>query len=139
MIHSKYFINTRKLGAGILDIRYAKNRHQIPIKQQHLSKDVHSIVNQLMGGQIDDNTYRKLPPIEKHLVRQLLPYFGKQKYDLNDDKSFHNRFEILKNEILSGNNNATMKRELKAYLLHGLNTGLINRSTFNTVLLELDL
>jgi hypothetical protein len=123
-----------------LDIRYTKNRHQIPIKQQQLTPSMKKmVINLYTNKQIDHKLYQELSAIEQHLLRSLLPYFGLDKDDVDDIDSFHDRFEVIKGQILAGNDNKALKRECKAYLLHALNIGFINRSTFNNILQELDL
>jgi len=139
MIHHKYFIDMKKLGGSVLDIRYTKNRHMIPIKQQVLSGPMKGMVEKLVGGEIDRNNYGKLTNIDKHLYRSLLKYFDQDPNDINDEDAFHDRFEVIKGEIASGNDNASLKKEAKAYLVHAMQIGMINRNTFNTLIVELDL
>lgn len=140
IINKKYFINVKKLKNRILDIRYLNNRHQIKIKQQALSEKMKNILLHLFENKaIDNKTYQELSSLEKHLYRQLLPYFGKERDDVDDIEAFHDRFEVIKGEIMSGNDNLALKKECKAYLTYALNIGLINRSTYYTLITELDL
>jgi hypothetical protein len=139
MIHTKYFINTTKLKNNVLCIKYAKNRHIIPIKEQIISNPVKKIIIQMMNGNLDKQAFLNLTKIEKHLVRSLLPYFQYDRSEMEDDDGFFERFEILKGQILAGNDNANLKREMKQYLLHALQTNRISRANFNSLLLELSL
>ncbi len=55
------------------------------------------------------------------------------------DTAYQNHYEILVGEINSGNNNPTIKRELKEYILRAISEGLIPRAQGLTKLFELSL
>ena len=136
LIHSKYYINLKKLGGSILDIRYLKTRHLTPIKQQFLSPEMKNMVHHLIGGKVDKAGYEKLTNLDKHLYRSLLPYFGQEKDTVDDVDAFYERFNVIRGELASGNNNELLKREFRQYLQHALHIGLIKRQTYNQLLLE---
>jgi hypothetical protein len=112
LINKKFFINTKKLSLGILDIRYLKNRHQIPIKQQHISSQMKEILQTLLTGVVDKKEYEKLTMIDKHLYRSLLPYFGKLREEIDDEQGFYDRFEVICGQLKSGNDNLNLKLEI---------------------------
>jgi len=139
LIHPKYYINTKKLGGSILDIRYLKTRHLTPIKQQFLSPEMKNMVHHLIGGKVDKAGYENLTHIDKHLYRSLLPYFGKDKDAVDDLDAFYERFNVIRGELASGNDSHALKRECLAYLNHAMNIGLIKRQTYNQMRLDLNL
>jgi len=55
----------KRLKDNILDIRYSKNRHMIPIKSQYISSPVKQCVMYALQGNIDPKIYHKLTPSEK--------------------------------------------------------------------------
>ena len=134
----KYFINMKKLKDNILDIRYSKNRHLIPIKSQYVSGVMKSCIMSLLSGKVDKALYHKLTSTEKNLLRSLLPYFENET-DFEDNDAFNKRFEVIRGEILAGNNSVSLKQEARAYLLHALNTSKISRHFYINCLHELGL
>ena len=135
----KYFINKKKLKDNILDIRYSKNRHLIPIKTQYISGNVkHFIETLLSKGKLDKGLYHKLSNVEKNLVRSVQPYFGSDT-DFEDGDAFNTRFDVIRGELLAGNNSNALKQEARQYLLHALNTSRISRHFYINCLQELGL
>ncbi len=128
----------KKLKDNILDIRYSKNRHLIPIKSQYVSGVMKSCIMSLLSGKVDKALYHKLTSTEKNLLRSLLPYFENET-DFEDNDAFNKRFEVIRGEILAGNNSVSLKQEARAYLLHALNTSKISRHFYINCLQELGL
>lgn len=140
LVGGKYFINRKKLSANVLEIRYTKNRHLIPIKSQIVGKSLRSIIEEIIdNNNLDKQKYEKLTKIEQNLLRSLLPYLGRDIDDVDDDEAFYDRFDVIRGELLAGNDNKMLKREAKQYLMHALNTGKISRTHFNQMLIDLDL
>lgn len=140
LVGGKYFINRKKLSANVLEIRYTKNRHLIPIKSQIVGKSLRTIIEEIIdSNNLDKQKYEKLTKIEQNLLRSLLPYLGRDIDDVDDDEAFYDRFDVIRGELLSGNDNKMLKREAKQYLMHALNTGKISRTHFNQMLIDLDL
>ncbi len=111
----------------------------IPIKSQYISSPVKQCVICALQGNIDPKIYHKLTPSEKNLVRSVLPYFNVDFDDFDNEDSFNKRFEVIRGEILAGNNSNMLKKEAKQYLLHALNTSKISRHMYINLLQELDL
>ena len=140
LVNNKYFINRKKLNANVLEIRYTKNRHLIPIKSQIVGKKLRLIIETIIdNNHLDKKQYEQLTKMEQNLLRSLLPYLGRDIDDVDDDEAFYDRFDVIRGELLSGNDNRALKREAKQYLMHALNTGKISRTHFNQMLIDLDL
>jgi hypothetical protein len=138
-LNDKYFIDRNKLGNGILEIRYNKNRHLTPIKSQYLSSHLKALITFATDHKtIDKSIYNRLTEQEKNLFRTLIPYLDiKDGGSIND--GFHKEFEIIRGEILAGNDSKLLKRKAKTYLLHALQTGLISRHNYTSLVFELDI
>jgi hypothetical protein len=140
LVNNKYFINRKKLNANVLEIRYTKNRHLIPIKSQIVGKNLRTLIENIIdSNELDKQQYEKLTKMEQNLLRSLLPYLGRDIDEVDDDEAFYDRFDVIRGELLSGNDNKALKREAKQYLMHALNTGKISRTHFNQMLIDLDL
>ena len=140
LVNNKYFINRKKLNANVLEIRYTKNRHLIPIKSQIVGKKLRLLIETIIDeNQLDKQKYETLTKMEQNLLRSLLPYLGRDIDEVDDDEAFYDRFDVIRGELLSGNDNKALKREAKQYLMHALNTGKISRTHFNQMLIDLDL
>ena len=72
VIGSRYYIDSRKVGRGILEVRYLKNRHLTNLKTQSISDDMKPIVSDIIDGKgINKELYKKLDAKEKNLVGHL--------------------------------------------------------------------
>jgi len=135
--NKKYFINMKKLNNNVLEIRYSSNRHLIPIKSQYISSNVKAcIMDAMKKHTIDPQIFQKLTSVEKNLIRSLLKYFDIDD-ELDNDEAFNKRFEVIRGEILAGNNNIALKKEAKEYLLHAMNTSKISRQNYINAIQEL--
>jgi hypothetical protein len=71
-IVGKYYVDRQKLGNGILDIRYARNKHLTNIKPQYLGEGLKTVIHKMIDEKtVDKNAYHQLNSQEKHLVRNL--------------------------------------------------------------------
>lgn len=138
-INEKYYVDMNKLQNNILEIRYVRTRHLIPIKSQYITTPVKTLIlKTLQEHKVDTKTYNSATESEKHLFRTLIPYLNlKDGGGLND--GFQKEFEIIRGEILAGNDSKLLKRKAKAYLLQGLQTGLLSRHNYVNMIFELDL
>lgn len=139
-INNKYYIDRSKLNKNILEIRYVKNRHLIPVKPQVISSKFKSILeSKLNNGNFNPKDTYELVPKEKHLIQVIAPYLNIDKNDIDESDEYHQRFEVIRGSILAGNNNESIKKEARKYLLHAYKMGQINRMSYLTMIEELDL
>jgi hypothetical protein len=138
VIGNKYYVDRQKLGNGILDIRYARNKHLTNIKPQYIGEGLKQVINKMIDEKkVDKNAYHKLNSQEKHLVRNLNDMFDVNEA-LDDDESFNEEFAILMGEIRAGNTNLDLKMKAKKYILYGMNIGKFPRNVGVNLLHELD-
>lgn len=139
-VNNKYYVDRSKLKRNVLEIRYVKNRHLIPVKPHVISAKFRNIVEKaLSGNQFNPKNTYDLTPKEKHLLITVAPYLNISRDDIDDDDEYHDRFEVIRGSILAGNNNESIKKEARKYLLYAYNTGQINRLTYTNMIEELDL
>jgi hypothetical protein len=137
-IVGRYYVDRRKLGKGILDIRYNKNKHLTNIKPQMVSPELKQVIDQLLDNKaLDKSAYHKLNPHEQNLVRNLNRMFDVNE-DIEDDDSFDERFNIVIGEIRAGNTSAALKQEAKQYILYAMRINKIPRNVGYDLLMEID-
>jgi hypothetical protein len=137
ILMGKYYLDRQKLGNGILDIRYARNKHLTKIKPQFVSENMKNVVNKIVDEKkVDKADYHKLNSQEQHLVRNL-----DQMFELggvfDDDDSFSERFNIVIGELRAGNTNMALKEEAKKYILHAMRINKIPRNVGYDLMHEL--
>jgi polyhydroxyalkanoate synthesis regulator phasin len=125
VIKNKYYVDSRVLGKGLLELRYTKNGHLTPFKSMTLDNDVHKVISDMIHkGAYNVNDYVKLPPVGKHMVAKFGGYIG---MPVEHDDTFQQDFNITRGELASGNNNAVLKDKMKKMLLYAVDIGQINR------------
>ena len=86
----------RKLGMGILSVRYVKSRVQLPnLKETLLTPNQKKLVQQILDGNFDKSLYAKLDKHEQLLIRKVLHHFNSN-IDVGDDDTLYERWEVVK-------------------------------------------
>jgi hypothetical protein len=140
----KFIVNTNKLSSNILDVRTQKG-NQIPKYKQHeMSHHLAKTMKRIMGGRmIDEYDFNEMPLNDqtylwnlakdaKIMDRLQLPTPKRTK-----DGEEENRFEILKGQIMAGNDSKELVKEFKSMLLKFSNDGRIKKSEARELLLDL--
>jgi len=72
-LNKKFMLNKHKLKSNILQIRYIKNGHLVPIKAQYVSNALKSMITKRLNGDctVDKTLFNELSDTEKHLYRSL--------------------------------------------------------------------
>jgi hypothetical protein len=139
VVLGKYFIDRKKLGNGIFDLRYAKNKHLTNIKPQFVSENLKQVINQILDEKkVSKANYHKLNNHEQHLVRNLNNIFDLGE-DLEDDDSYDERFQIVLGELKAGNTSMALKQEAKRYILHAMSIGKLPRNVGMNLLMEFNI
>jgi hypothetical protein len=134
-----YMIDTDKLRKNILEIRYIKNRHLTNIKSQLITAGVKQILDEFIQHRtFNDREYNKLTNVDKHLIRTIFHTIKHQHLVTDKEDDFNRQFEILRDEWLAGNNSEIIKRQLRQYIHHAINTKLLSRAEGLTYLNELE-
>jgi hypothetical protein len=138
VVLGKYYVDRQKLGNGVLDIRYAKNKHLTQIKPQYLSVPMKHVVNRILDEKkIDMGEYHKLNSSEKNLVRNLNDMF-EVGTDFEDDDSFTEEFNIVMGSIRAGNTSDLLRQKAKKYILYAMGVGKLPRNVGIDLLHEIN-
>lgn len=138
---SKYVVDINKLrNTNFLDIRYRKNKHLVPIRPRIVSDTFKGIVlHKLETGEFHEEAYNTLSNQEHDYFNQIAKYLEIDPLDLTEDENLMKRWEIIKGELLAGNDNKELKKEAKKFLLHFFQTGTIKKKDMETTIMSLDL
>lgn len=132
----KYFVDRHRLGNNnMLTIRYTNNRHHIPIKQQYVSSQLRNLIEHALdnNGDVDRKLFHKLSDVEQNLFRALMKYIDVDEVGsgLDDNRSWVDKFDVLRGEIQSGNSSAIVKHQMREMLRHGLMIGRFSRRDYS--------
>jgi hypothetical protein len=140
----KYFIDSHRLNDNVVSIRRANgvNISGLPVK--FVSKDLGEVVRTILGGglpqyhqldKLDDEEKLYLHKLAKttHLLDRLsIPTPNRSE----DEKSI-NQFEIMKGEILNGNDSVDLVRRFKLLIVKLVNKELLPKGQAKEILMEL--
>ena len=138
----KYAINKFKLNDCILMLR-SKSNNSIPtIPPQKVSKSIVDILKQvIIGGVPSFETISSLDADDKELLHKIVKLshieLSVPTPDLTQREKDNHRFQLLRGELLCGNNSKELIKELKGLLLKFIANGSIPKSQANSVLFEL--
>ena len=117
-------INHKKLNDGILTIRRKSNVNIPDMPSKRISRKLQKIITHISGGGVPDfNDINNLDDSEKDYLHKLI-----SKSNLNDrlsvpapskdqeEKDYH-QFEVMKGEIMSGNDSKELIKKFKALIL----------------------
>jgi len=145
----KYQIDLKKLKGGKLQFRSKKGYFVKGLENKNLTTNMRNIIDKFISGQnIDYEDVNNLNDDEKNYLSQIA-----EKCDINDRlripspklteiQSDINKFNVLRGQLMAGNDNIEMVKEFKVLLLKLSNTGHIDKKEANevfTMLLQLEL
>lgn len=139
-----YLINRRKIGDGIISLKTGKGSHIQGYPNKRVSNKLSTIVRSIIGGGVP--TYEdlsQLDPEEKNYLHQIakksnildklsIPSPNKDE----TEKEIH-QFEVMKGEIISGNDNKDLIKKFKLLLLKLKMKGMIPKSQAEEILTDL--
>lgn len=140
----KFIIDTNKLASNILDVRTQRGNKMPKYKQHQMSGQLAKTMKRIMGGRmIDEYDFNEMPLEDqsylwdlardaKIMDRLQLPTPKRTKSGEEE-----NRFEILKGEIMAGNDSKELVKEFKTMLLKFSNDGRIKKNEAREILLDL--
>jgi hypothetical protein len=139
VINNKYYVDTRALGSGLLELRYVKNGHLTPFKSMTLQNDVHKVVSDIVHkGGFSNADYAKLTPMSKDMVNRFGGFIGLP-VNHDDMDKFQKEFNIVRGELSSGNNSQMLKDKMRKMLHYAVDVGKITRHQMNKMMLDLNL
>ena len=144
-LYGKYAIHMPQLEQhNLLNVKY-KSLGQIPkFKTTEVSdilKDF--IVDLLDHGKPNQRVYQQIPQQERKLFEEMSigsgiwSTLGLKRTTTSDDEEENKRFEILKGEYLSGNNNPKLITDLRRLVVKMISDGRIRKSQGMSFLMEL--
>ncbi len=140
----KFIVDTNKLASNILDVRTQRGNKIPKYKQHQMSGQLAKTMKRIMGGRmIDEYDFNEMPMEDqtylwdlakdaKIMDRLNLPTPKRTK-----DGEEENRFEILKGQIMAGNDSKELVKEFKTMLLKFSNDGRIKKAEAREILLDL--
>lgn len=140
----KYIINKPDLNKRILKLRGAKGGALVKFPTQAISSDLAEVLKQITNGDIPSNSILdSLDNEDKIILHNIIKdsQMNVKVPDVNYDKTEreYRRFLLLKGEVLSGNNNPDMIRELKRLIIKLSSVGRLPKAQANLSLQELTL
>ena len=140
----KHFINNNKLQDGIISLRHKSGAGLPNLPSRKVSPNLTGIIKTIVGGGMPSyNDVDKLTDEEKNYLHQIskksdltqmlaIPAPSKDKME----KDF-NQFEIMKGEIMAGNDSKDLIKKFKVLLLKLVNTGQLPKQQVQEIMTEL--
>jgi len=140
----RFHINTNKLGEDIINMRRPTGCNVYGFPVRRVSADLGSVLRTIVGGgQPEYRQLEKLSDEEKVYLSNLIkkaqigdrlsvPTPNKD----DDDKDVH-QYEVMKGEILSGNDNVDMVKKFKILIMKMMRKELLPKSQAKEILLDL--
>jgi hypothetical protein len=140
----KHFINNNKLQDGIISLRHKSGAGLPNFPSRKVSPNLSGIIKTIVGGGMPSyNDVDKLTDEEKNYLHQIskksdltqmlaIPAPSKDKME----KDF-NQFEIMKGEIMAGNDSKDLIKKFKVLLLKLVNTGQLPKQQVQEIMTEL--
>lgn len=142
----KYMIHIPSLDKGFLAIKYPSKIQIDYLPKTAISSCMIKIINDILDdNKFSENDYSELEDYEKELFDNLITFsrlnraegLNLNKHKKITDKTRDNdikRFNILKGEVVAGNNNPDIIRELKALLIKLHSNKIINKPDYNKIM-----
>jgi len=120
----KYLINNKKLNDGILAVKRPSGNNILEFPSQRISKNMQSVIKTMVGGGMPKyEQFECLSEPEKAYLHKLsskanildkfsIPAPSKSQYE----KDIHD-FEVMKGEIMSGNDNKDLIKKFKLHIM----------------------
>jgi hypothetical protein len=109
----RYYVDTKRLNNGVLCVRYRKN-HAVKMKPIEISQAVKECILDICNDRFSSRIYDTLSDEEKKIVYRFVKELNLPLDIKNESvENTFKEFEILKGEIVAGNDNPEVKRRLK--------------------------
>ena len=141
----KYVIHMKHLkGKGVANFKYPSLGSIPSIKPKPITEEYREfILDVLETGKPNERQLRRLSDDEReHFERVclgagLLEHFKMKRTGDDEDKERVDRFNILRGQVLAGNNNENVIKELRGLVVRFINEGRITRQEGTNMLMEL--
>ena len=139
----KYLLNRHKLDDNILMVRRPCGGGINAVPTEHISSPLTHIFKTLCGGGLPSyETIEGLPHSDKVKLHQVVKHTRFEKLSVphptkNDEQKEMDRFDILKGEIMAGNDNKTIVKEFKVMVMKFVQDGRLPRRQGQEILIDL--
>ena len=140
----RWFINQHKLNDDIIAVRRASGGNITGFPSERITKNLGMVVRKIVnGGSLSYDDIHNLDENEKRYLHKLtdatqindrLKVPAPSKTD--DDKDIH-QFEVMKGEIMSGNDSKELVKNFKILIMKLSNKGLLPKSQAKDLLIDL--
>lgn len=139
----KWIIHLPSLKQGILNVKYPSMASIKSMPQQIISQDLVDFVLDVLEGNMNERLYTKLAEADRKVFNRLARLSGVDSKlgvtdnSLNEVRAMMDRFQLVRGEVLAGNNNPDVLRELKHLTLRLVTGGKISKGAAHDLLIEL--
>ena len=140
----KYIVNPNKLSSGIFEIKTMKGGYINKYPTRKLSPKLSKTLNRIIGGRMpDEYDFNEMDLEDQNFLYNLakdakiMDRINIPTPKLTKDGEEANRFEILKGQIMAGNDNKELVKEFKQTLVKFSNDGRIKKTEAREILLDL--
>lgn len=139
-VYGKYYLDSERFRRNELSLKYVKNQNNVPtFKPVRISMAAKRVIEGVLTNAFDENAYAALSDTERYTIRTLAGLLGfdcLKNYN-SENEEFQNRLEVLLGEVQAGNNSKVLLRDLKKFILKGIQTGKMSKASGYELLLEL--
>jgi hypothetical protein len=139
-----YIINKRKLEDGVLMIKRHTGQSINDIRSKRISNNMRNVFKKISGGEIPSfNDYEKLDDDEREYLQfvarrsNLLDKLNVPAPKKDKTEQLINQFEIMRGQIMAGNDSQELLRKFKQIILEMSERKLIPRSQMLELLTEI--
>ena len=141
----RYIINRNKLNDGVVMIKRPNGAFMGDLQSRRVSNNLRNIFEKVVGGSIP--TYQDLSKLDED-EKQYLHYVSKKANlvdklqvptpNKDEEEKMINRYEILRGQIVAGNDNKEMIKEFKKLLLDMSDRKLLPRRQVSDILIDIE-
>lgn len=140
----RYIINKPQLDKGIISIKYKSGQSNSKLPSERVTKNLSNVIKKMVGGSIP--TYDDINSLTEDERRYLYKVSNEARLDdklsiptpkKDDEEKEINKFEILKGQILAGNDNKELVKDFKVLILKLSKKDLIPKGQVRELLLDL--
>jgi hypothetical protein len=139
----KYLIHIPSLEKQVLNLKFPSFANIPTIPQRLISKDLANLITDLLdNSKLNQTLFTKLDKQDQHLFTLLCHRASIDKVlglvnEQTDDDEEMKRFELVRGEIMAGNNNPDLLKEMKLLTMKFVSNGRITKSVGHDLLYEI--
>lgn len=140
----KYIVHIPYLLNNVANFKYPSKGAIPSIKPMTISEDYKDFLIDLLNtGKMNETVYKHLPTEEiKHFERVakgagIADKIGLKPSHTDEDRKEAQRFEVLRGEVLAGNNSDSVLKELRMLIVKFMNSGRLHKSEGTEMLMTL--